>query len=328
MQKGRIRQPTHSQQTHCKIFNNCARGSDSNMGWNAAECKYALEALLAGVSTKRATEQHRHLNRSKTQEIRCNTLRNFPLQGLNKHIHRFRCSGKEEHLNLATRQNPTPNSLTTNALQDFQQLNSRFRSLAGLEHRRMQMRLGGTSGRGIHQTRNRTAQASEPEQNSKNPLQHIERLSVSQFQQARPLVQMRQKRGASEPCRKAESAANPLATNALQDLQQLHPWFRSLAGLEHHRLQIHSGGASGRGSHQTRNRTAQASEPRQNPRNSPQHIEKLSIARIKQASLLVQMQWERDASEPEQNSKNPLQHIEKLPIARFQQAHSQVQMQR
>ena len=189
--------------------------------------------------------------------------------------------------------------------------------------------------------------ASEPRRNSNKPLQHIEKLSIARFQQAHSQVRMQWKRRASEPYRKAESGSQPtrnkcvarsstttpmvqiLATNALQDLQQLHPWFRSLAGLEHHRLQIHSGGASGRGSHQTRNRTAQASEPRQNPRNSPQHIEKLSIARIKQASLLVQMQWERDAaSEPEQNSKNPLQRIEKLPIAKFQQESPLVQMQR
>ena len=136
--------------------------------------------------------------------------------------------------------------------------------------------------------------ASEPRQNSKNPLQHIEKLSIARFKQAHSLVQMQWKRRASEPYRKAES----LATNALQDLQQLHPWFRSLAGLEHHRLQIHSGGASGRGSHQTRNRTAQASEPRQNPRNSPQHIEKLSIAKFQQESPLVQMQRKMGASEP------------------------------
>ena len=188
-----------------------------------------------------------HLNRDKTQKNHRNSLINFPLQSFSKNLPWFKCSGKEKHLNLTARQNPAANPLTANALQDFQQLRMWFRSLAGQECRGMQMHSGGTSGRGIHQTRNRTAHASEPELNSKNPLQHIERLSVSQFQQARPLVQMRQKRGASEPCRK-------LATNALQDLQQLHPWFRSLAGLEHHRLQIHSGGTLERGIHQTRNK--------------------------------------------------------------------------
>ena len=90
------------------------------MGWNAAECKYALEVLLASVSTKGLAEQPRHLNRNKTQKIYRNSLRNFPLQGFNKHLHRFRCGGKGEHLNPAARQNPAVNSLTTNALQDFQ----------------------------------------------------------------------------------------------------------------------------------------------------------------------------------------------------------------
>ena len=212
MQKGRIRQSTHSQQTRCKTFSDCTRGSDPWRGWNAAECKYALEALLKGVFQKEAAEQHMHLNRSKTQKISRNTLRDFLLQSFIKHFHGFRCSGKGEHLNLAERQNPAAKPLTTNALQDFQQLYSRFRSLVGLECHRMQIRSGGTSGRGIHQTRNRTAHASEPEQNSKNPLQHIEKLSIAKFQQESPLVQMQRKMGASEPCGKTEFS-NQLAHN-------------------------------------------------------------------------------------------------------------------
>ena len=162
MQKGRIRQSTNSQQTHCKTFNNCTRGSDPCRGWNAAECKYALEVLLARASTKHATEQHMHLNPNKTQKISRNTLRNFLLQSFSKKLPWFRCSGKGEHLNLATRQNPAVNPLTANALQDFQRLYPWFRSLAGLECRGMQMCPGGTSGRGFHQTRNRVANASEP----------------------------------------------------------------------------------------------------------------------------------------------------------------------
>ncbi len=209
MQKGRIRQPTHSQQTRCKKFSNYARGSDPNRGWNAAEFKCTLEALLKGVSTKRAAEQHRHLNRSKTRKIYCNTLRNFPLQSFSKHLHWFRCSGKGKHLNLASRQNPTVNPLTANALQEFLQLRPWFRSQSVLEHRRMQMHSGGASGRGIHQTRNRTAHASEPEQNPKNSLQFIEKLPIARLQQASPPVQMQWKRGASEPCRKAESGSQP-----------------------------------------------------------------------------------------------------------------------
>ncbi len=71
----------------------------------------------------------------------------------------------------------------------------------------MQIHPGSASGRGIHQTRNRTAHASEPELNPRNSLQHIEKLSIAKFQQESPLVQMQQKRRASEPCRKAESGS-------------------------------------------------------------------------------------------------------------------------
>ena len=117
---------------------------------------------MAEVSTKHAAEQHMHLNRNKTQEIHYNSLKHFLLRGFSKHIHRFRCSGKWEHLNLATRQNPATNPLTANALQDFQRLYPWFRSQLGLEHRRMQIRHGGTSERGIPERSNRTAQASEP----------------------------------------------------------------------------------------------------------------------------------------------------------------------
>ena len=146
-----------------------------------------------------------HLNRSKTPKIHCNALRNFSLHGLSKHLHWFRCSGKGEHLNLASRQNPAVNPLTANVLQEFLQLRPWFRSLAGLECRGMQMCPGCVSGMGIHQTRSRTAHASEPEQNSKNPLQLIEKLSIARFQQESPLVQMQRKRRASEPCHKTES---------------------------------------------------------------------------------------------------------------------------
>ena len=128
MHKRIIRKPTNSRQTHCKTFSNCTRGSDPNRVWNTAECKCALEALLAGVSTKHATEQPMHLNRDKTQETHCNSLRNFPLHRFRKHIPWFRCSGKGEHLNQAARQNPAANPLTTNALQDFQRLDPWFRS--------------------------------------------------------------------------------------------------------------------------------------------------------------------------------------------------------
>ena len=94
MQKGRIRQSTNSQQTHCKTFNNCTRGSDPNWVWNTAECKCTLEAFLKGVSTKHATEQHMHLNRNKAQEIHHNSLKHFPLQSFSKNLTWFRCRGK------------------------------------------------------------------------------------------------------------------------------------------------------------------------------------------------------------------------------------------
>ena len=148
-----------------------------------------------------------HLNREETRETHCNSLRNFPLHGFSKHLHRFRCSSKGKHLNPAQTHNSEANQLTANALQDFQQLCPWYRSQAGLECSGMQTCPGGTSGRGIRQTRNRTAHASEPEQNSKNQPQFIEKLSVVRFQQASSLVQMQWKRGASEPYRKAESSS-------------------------------------------------------------------------------------------------------------------------
>ena len=73
-----------------------------------------------------------HLNRSKTQTNRRNTLRDFPLHRFRKHLHWFRCSGKGKHLNLEARQNPAAKPLTTNVLQDFQQAHPWFRSMAGL----------------------------------------------------------------------------------------------------------------------------------------------------------------------------------------------------
>ena len=164
-----------------------------------------------------------HLNREEIQTNRYNTLRNFPLQGFNKHIPWFRCSGKREHLNLATRQNSTLKPLTTNALQDFQQLCPWFRSQPVLEHHRMQIHPGSASGRGIHQTRNRTAHASEPERNLKNPLQHIEKLSIARFQQASPLVQMQRKMGASEPYHKTESGNQPTHSKRIAGLSETVP---------------------------------------------------------------------------------------------------------
>ena len=146
--------------------------------------------LLAEVFQKGPTEQHRHLNRNKNQEIHRNTLKNFILRSFNKNLPWFRCGDKGEHLNLEAMLNPTLNQLTTNALQDFQQPCPRFRSQAGMECHRPQMYPRGASGWGIHQTRSRVARASEPERNTRNPPQHIEKLYIAGFQQESPLVQM------------------------------------------------------------------------------------------------------------------------------------------
>ena len=150
-------------------------------------------------------------------------MRNFPLQSFSKNLPWFRCSRKGEHLNRAERQNPAANSLTTNVLQEFLQLRLWFRSQPGLECRGMQMCPRGVSGRGIHQTRSRTAHASEPEQNSKNPLQHIEKLSIVRLHQASPLVQMQRKMGVSEPCRKAESGSQPTHSKRIAKLSATTP---------------------------------------------------------------------------------------------------------
>ena len=146
----------------------------SQPGLDATDCKCAPEMLLAGVSTKRVAEWPGHLNRKEIQEIHRNTLRNFLLRGFNKHLSWFRCGAKGKHLNLEAMLNPTLNQLTTNALQDFQQPCPRFRSQAGMECHRPQMCPRDASGWGIHQTRSRTAQASEPEQKPRNSPQFIE----------------------------------------------------------------------------------------------------------------------------------------------------------
>ena len=87
----------------------------------------------------------------------------------------------------------------------------------------MQIYTGSTSDRGFHQTRNRVANASEPERNSKKPLQHIEKLYIAKFHQASPQVQMPWKRGASEPCGKAESGSQPTHNKRIAALSATVP---------------------------------------------------------------------------------------------------------
>ena len=164
-----------------------------------------------------------HLNRDKTQETHCNTLRNFSLQSFSKNLPWFRCSGKGKHLNLAQTHNSAANQLTANTLQNFQRLYPRFRSQAGLKCRGMQTCLGGASGWGIRQTRNRTAQASEPRQSPRNSLQHIEKLSITPFQQESPLVQIQWKRRASEPSRKTESGSQTAHNKRVAGLSETVP---------------------------------------------------------------------------------------------------------
>ena len=164
-------------------------------------------SICGKQSAAEYTQRFKHLNRDRIRKIHCNSLRNFPLQGFNKHPRRFRCSGKGEYLNLAARQDQAAKPLTTNVLQDFQQLYPWFRSQTGLEHHRMQIRHGGTSERGIPERCNRTAQASEPENNLNKPPQFIEKLFIARIQQASPPVQMQRKSGVSEPCSKAESGS-------------------------------------------------------------------------------------------------------------------------
>ena len=127
MQKGRIRQSTISQQTRCKTFSDYTSGSDPWRGWNTAECKYTLEALLTGGSTKHAAERPKHLNRSKTQEIHYNTLRDFLLQSFGKKLPWFRCSGKGEHLNRNQTQKNHYNTLIEFSLHGFNKHLHRFR---------------------------------------------------------------------------------------------------------------------------------------------------------------------------------------------------------
>ena len=111
-------------------------------------------------------------------------------------------------------------------------------------------------------------------------------------------------------------AVNPLTANVLQVFLQLCPWFRSQTGLEGNRLQMCPRSTSERGIHKTRSRTAHASEPELNPRNSLQHIETLSIVRLHQASPLVQMRRKRVASEPRNKAKSKTQHTHNKRIAR------------
>ena len=161
-----------------------------------------------------------HLNRSKTQRKRCNTLRDFSLYGFNKYLPSFRCGGKGKHLNLAARQNPANNPLTTNVLQDFRQLCQRFRSQHGLECRRMQMRTGGVLLAGV--STKRAAEWSMHLNRSKT--QKINRNSLKNFllygfSKNLPWFRCSGKGKHLNLEAKQNPAAKPLTTNTLQDFQ-------------------------------------------------------------------------------------------------------------
>ena len=146
-------------------------------------------------------------------------MRNFPLQGFNRHLHWFRCSGKREHLNLAARQNQAANQLTTNVLQDFRQLCPWFRCQHGLERSGMQMCPGGASGGGSTKRAAEQPGASEPERNSKNHCNTLKNFPLH---------------------------------GSIKNLYR----FRCQQGLERSGMQMCPGGASGGGFHKTCSRTA------------------------------------------------------------------------
>ena len=217
-------------------------------------------------------------------------MRNFPLHGFNKHLHRFRCSDKRKHLNLATRQNLAVNPLTTNALQDFQQLSPWFRSHTGLEHRRTQMRPEGVSGKVSTKRATEQHMHLNRNQTQRNRLNTLINFSLHGLNKHLPWFRCSGKGEYLNPAARQNPTFNSLTTNALQDFRKLYLWFRSQPGLEHRRTQMRPEGTSGRSIHQTRNRTAQASEPKPNSKKPPQHIDKLFVARLQQASPPVQMQ--------------------------------------
>ena len=66
-------------------------------------------------------------------------------------------------------------------------------------------------------------QASEPEQNSKKTLQHIDRLFIARLQQVHSLVQMQRKREASEPYHKVESGSQTAHNKHIAGLSATAP---------------------------------------------------------------------------------------------------------
>ena len=148
---------------------------------------------------------------------------------------------------------------------------------------------GGASGGGSTKRAAEQPGASEPEQNPKNSLQHIEKLSVVRFQQEIPLVQMLRKRVASEPCIKAESSSQPSHNKRIAGLSATVPEVQIPTGFGCHRLQMCLGGTSERGIPERSSRTAHASEPRSKAESGSQTAHNKRVARLSVTMPVVQM---------------------------------------
>ena len=117
-----------------------------------------------------------------------------------------------------------------------------------------------------------------------------------------------------------------LTASALQEFQRQYPRFRSSVGREGRRVQTRPAGTSGKGSTEQHYKPPQASEPEPKPQKPLQPAEQLSLARIYQVTLRVQMHRETTASELRQNADSSTQHANNKRIARISAAIPTVQM--
>ena len=86
-------------------------------------------------------------------------------------------------------------------------------------------------------------------------------------------------------------------TRGLHDFQQRCSRFRCSVQMKHARVQTRPAGTSGKGSTEQHYKPPQASEPEPKPQKPLQPAEQLSLARIYQVTLRVQMHRETTASE-------------------------------
>ena len=134
-----------------------------------------------------------------------------------------------------------------------------------MKGRRMQIRSGGTSGKGLTERHHKTPQASEPEQKPQISPQLTEQLSVAEIRQETIRVQMQPKTGVSDSAKTQIQAPNTLTTSVLQEFQQQYPRFRCSVGRKHRRVQTRPAGTSGKGSTERHCKTPHASEPEPKP---------------------------------------------------------------